>query len=371
MITTDTVLTHAEPRSSRSKPAGFCIMRSHRHRITTSVFRRLLFTCRVSVSPRAIFFYRFICLFICTAAIQLALSDAALAKERVEIAMVIWRGETEAEKGFRERLATSPDYEAVITVFNANQNKEELQRILARLEPKRFRLVYTFGTIVTQEALRQNSSLPVIFNIVQRPVEAGIAAEMARPGGRATGASNLVPMESAFRTLGTVMTIRKLGFVYSSHDPAPRYQLADIRQQERRFGFQTLAFPITGKDGIAATLKQVIDARPDAVIFPSDSFVKANADQIIAVLNRHRIPSVVVIPEMVSENGALISLGPDYRVLGQLAAENALLVLQGQAPATLPVRTVPHLSLLIHLATADRLGINIPLQLLSVATVVR
>lgn len=301
----------------------------------------------------------------------LLLVPAAQARERVEVAMVLWRGETEAERGFRERLASSPDYEVVFTVFDANQNKAELQRILGRLDPKRFRLVYTFGTIVTQEALRQGSSLPIIFNIVQRPVEAGIAVEMARPGGRATGASNLVPMESAFRTLGTVMTIRKLGFVYSSHDPAPRYQLADIRQQERRFGFQTLVFPIAGKEEIAATLKQVIDARPDAVIFPSDSFVKANADQIIAVLNRHRIPSVVVIPEMVKENGALLSLGPDYRSLGHLAAENALLVLQGNAPAHLPVRTVRHLSLLIHLATADRLGINIPLQLLSVATVVR
>jgi len=167
------------------------------------------------------------------------------------------------------------------------------------------------------------------------------------------------------------MTIRKLGFVYSSHDPAPRFQLTDIRQQERRFGFQTLAFPIAGKEGIAATLKKVIDARPDAVIFPSDSFVKANADQIISVLNRHRIPTIVVIPEMVKENGALLSLGPDYRTLGRLAAENALQVLQGNPPANLPVRTVPHLSLLINLLTADRLGINIPLQLLSVATVVR
>lgn len=341
------------------------------HQITTSVFRCLLSVLRVSAPLCATTFCRFIGLLLCITAIQSTFVDTAQARERVEIAMVLWRGETEAEKGFRERLAAAPDYEAVITVFDANQNKEELQRILGRLDPKRFRLVYTFGTIVTQEALRQDSALPVIFNIVQRPVEAGVAATMARPGGRATGASNLVPMESAFRTLGTVMTIRKLGFVYSSHDPAPRFQLTDIRQQERRFGFQTLAFPIAGKEEIAATLKKVIDARPDAVIFPSDSFVKANADQIISVLNRHRIPSIVVIPEMVKENGALLSLGPDYRTLGRLAAENALQVLQGHAPANLPVRTVPHLSLLIHLATADRLGINIPLQLLSVATVVR
>ncbi len=295
----------------------------------------------------------------------------AQAREKVEIAMILWRGETVAEKGFREKLAASPEYEAVITVFDANQNMEALDKILSGLDPKRFRLAYTFGTLVTQAALKQKSDLPIIFNIVQRPVEGKVAESMEHPGGRATGASNLVPMDSAFRTLGTLMNIRKLGFVYSSHDPAPRYQLAEIQKQQQRFGFKTYDFPIKGKEGIASTMKQVIDARVDAVIFPSDSFVKANATRIIGVLNRHRIPSVVVIPEMVSENGALISLGPDYRTLGQLAADNALQVLKGKKPADLPVRTVPSLALIINLTTADRLGIHVPLQLLSVSTVVR
>ena len=310
-------------------------------------------------------------LFSTTLLLLILFSTGAEARERVEIAMVLWRGETAAEKGFRERLAASKEFEVVITSFDPDQNKEKLQQILAGLDRNRFRLIYTFGTLVTQAALKQHSDLPIIFNIVQRPVEGQIAASMERPGGRATGASNLVPMDSAFRTLGTLMNIRKLGFVYSSHDPAPRYQLAEIKKQQKRFGFKTFEFPITGKEGIAGTMKQVIDARVDAVIFPSDSFVKANATRIIGILNQHRIPSVVVIPEMVSENGALISLGPDYRTLGQLAAENALEVLKGKKTADLPVRTVPHLSLVINLSTADRLGIHLPLQLMSVATVVR
>ena len=297
--------------------------------------------------------------------------SAAVAKERVEIAMVLWRGETVAEQGFRERLAASPDYEVAVTAFDAGQSKEKLDTILAGLDHKRFRLAYTFGTMVTQAALQQTRDIPIIFNIVQRPVEGKVVTSMEQPGGRATGASNLVPMDSAFRTLGTLMNIRKLGFVYSSHDPAPRYQLAEIKQQQKRFGFKTFEFPIKGKEGIAGTMKQVIDARVDAVIFPSDSFVKANASRIIGILNKHRIPSVVIIPEMVSENGALISLGPDYRTLGQLAADNALFVLKGSKPGHLPVRVVPQLSIMINLATADRLGIHIPLQLLSVATVVK
>ena len=212
--------------------------------------------------------------------------------------MVLWRGETEAEKGFRERLAESPDFDVRITVFDANQRKDALNRILDSIDGRRYRLLYTFGTLVTQAALRKKYEIPVIFNVVQRPVEGRVAKSMEAPGGRATGASNIVPMESAFLTLNNMMTIRKLGFIYSSHDPAPRYQLADIRKQEKRFGFQTTPFPINGVNGIAETMKMLIDFRPDAVMFPSDSFVAANASRIIGILNRHRIPSIVVIPEM-------------------------------------------------------------------------
>ena len=293
------------------------------------------------------------------------------AKENVEVAMVLWRGETEAEKGFIEGLTASKDFNVKISKFDANQDKVKLAEILKGLDSKRFKLVYTFGTAVTQEALKVNSDIPIIFNILQRPLEGGVAASMERPGGRATGASNFVSMESAFRTLGTLMNIRKLGIVYYKNDPAPKYQLVDINKQESRFGFETFEFPISDKNDIAATMKRVIDARVDAVIFPSDSFVKANASRIIGVLNQHRIPTIVVIPEMAKENGALISLGPDYKTLGKLAAENAIQVLNGKKAADLPIRTVPHLSLIINLATADRLGIHVPLQLLSVSKVVR
>jgi putative ABC transport system substrate-binding protein len=90
----------------------------------------------------------------------------------------------------------------------------------------------------------------------------------------------------------------------------------------------------------------------------------------MTALNQHRIPSIVIIPEMVKENGALISLGPDYRQLGHLAALAALEVLKGKAPAQVPIKTVQNLAISINLRTADRMGINFPLQLLSLATVI-
>jgi len=291
-------------------------------------------------------------------------------RERRQVAMILFRGETPSELGFREKLAASPDFDVQLTVFNAEQSKERLKEIVSGLDRTKYDLIYTFGTMAAQFTLEKIKDLPVVFNVVQRPIEAGIVGSWESSGNNATGASNIVSMESAFRTLSLVMNIRKLGFIYYARDPAPKYQRADIEKVRKKFGFKVIDIPVQGVEDIPAALKQLVSARVDAVMFPSDSFIKANADRIMTALNQHRIPSIVIIPEMVKENGALISLGPDYRQLGHLAALAALEVLKGKAPAQVPIKTVQNLAISINLRTADRMGINFPLQLLSLATVI-
>jgi len=292
-------------------------------------------------------------------------------KRPVEVAMILFRGETPSEKGFRDTLSAAPGYRVHFTVFDANQDKEKLRRIVKELDTSRFDLIYTFGTMASQFAVQRIKDRPIIFNVVQRPIEAGVAKSWDSSGNNATGASNIVSMESAFRTLALVMNIRKLGFIYYEKDPAPLYQKVDIEKAQAKFGFRMIDAPVRDRAAIPAVLKKLVSAKVDAVMFPSDSFVKANADLIVRTLNRHKIASIVIIPEMVKENGAFMSLGPEYYQLGQLAAQSALEVLGGKKPSEVPIKTVQNLHIGVNLKTADKLGVNLPLQLLSLSTVIR
>jgi len=299
-----------------------------------------------------------------------AVSAVAAQKEVRRIAMILFRGETPAEQGFRQAVSASAQFEPAFEIFDAAQSREKLGAIFDGLDPSKYDLIYTFGTTVTQMALQRIDEVPVVFNVVQRPIEAGIVASWQRPGGNATGASNMVSSESAFRTLALVLNIRKLGVIYYDKDPSPRYQVADIAAVQDRFGFRMIEAPVAGTDAIAESLERLVKAKVDAVMFPSDSFIKVHADSILPVLNRHRIPTIVVIPDMVKDNGAMLSLGPDYFELGTLAAQNALEILRGASPSELPVRRVRNLRISLNLRTADRLGVNFPLQLLSMATLI-
>lgn len=304
--------------------------------------------------------------------LSLSVGDACAAQRRsADIAMVLFRGMTRAENGFLDTLRKSPEFDVKVKIFDTAQNPAKLQEVIGQLQKGRYRLIYVFGTTATQQVMKKIKDTPIVFNIVQRPIEAGVIKDWNSSGNNVTGASNYVSMLNAFDTLGMLMHIHKLGFMYYVKDPSTGYQKADILQQQPNFGFSLVELPIQSKETISHTLKRLLDEKPEAVLIPADSFIKANGGAIFAAINKHRIPSIVIIPEMVRENGALLALGPDYYTLGQLAAENAIEILRGKKPSQLPIRRVSHLNLVINQTTADKLGITIPLQLRRLSEIVR
>jgi putative tryptophan/tyrosine transport system substrate-binding protein len=298
-------------------------------------------------------------------------SFPAWPREKVEIAMILYRGQTVAEKGFMETLKKSKEFEPHFNVFDCAGDAKKLDGILKYLAPAKYRLIYVFGTTAAQKLMKKTKDVPIVFNIVQRPIEGGIVKSWKNSGNNCTGASNFVPMEMVLRTLRLVKNIQTLGVMYYYKEPNSLYQKEDIDALQAKFGFNLIDLPIRSKETMQEAFLEMLERKPDVVIFPSDSFVKANADKIISTLNKHKIPSIVIIPEMVQENNALLALGPDYYTLGKLAAENAIEILKGKKPSELPVRTVDRLKIVINMRTADRLGIIFPIQLLMFSEVVR
>ncbi len=100
----------------------------------------------------------------------------AAGKKKLTIAMILWRGETPAENGFKDGLKEL-GYSTEYIIVDANQNMKTLGIQLRELAPVFDRLdyVYTFGTTVsrrTQVIIKKK--VPQIFNVVTDPVGAGI-----------------------------------------------------------------------------------------------------------------------------------------------------------------------------------------------------
>jgi len=112
--------------------------------------------------------------------------------QELKIAMVLWRGETKAESGFKDGLKEL-GYSVRYTIFDAEQNRTKLDEILAP-GLSHFDYVYSFGTTASQVTRRRaRNRIPHIFNIVTAPVESGIVKSMESSGGNVSGVSPMIP----------------------------------------------------------------------------------------------------------------------------------------------------------------------------------
>jgi len=284
--------------------------------------------------------------------------------------MITWRGDTLAEQGFIEGLLET-GYDIQITRYPVNQNLDRLNQTIATLQNKSVDLIYVFGTTATKHLLAKIKDIPVVFNIVTRPVEAGIIATWESSGNNATGVSSQVPIRHQLETLRKVTRFTRLGIIYNPLEQNSIIQRDLTAGLAAQLHFTLHEFTLSAKTDLAGLLTG-INKQVDAVFLPSDSMVKSLGSSIIAVLNKQHIPTLSAIEDMVAKDSALIGLVPDYYELGRLAARKAQLILEGNHPSGIPSSTLDHFNITINMNTAEEIGINIPTSILVMAdTIIR
>lgn len=294
----------------------------------------------------------------------LALTFTAPAQATVaEILMLTWRGETEAERGFRDRLREH-GIEARITVFDAARERRALAEYLRAEEATlpNYDLVYTFGTTaskVLKSASRGQATQ--LFNIVSDPVAAGLVTSLDAPGGRTTGTTHTVSLEMTFQVLDQLVEYQSIVVVY---DPREDNTIA-VKDTVLRVGAER------GKSVKAVRfVPDAADLNPqltnfraqldgvDLVYIPSGSSFAERGEDLLNV-----VPDTVLTVGAIGryvELGAVLSVGPDYYERGAATAESAVQILNGMSAGSVPVNEVSSdgIVLYVHKDRAEALGLD-------------
>ena len=95
-----------------------------------------------------------------------------------------------------------------------------------------------------------------------------------------------------------------------------------------------------------------------------DAFTEFHRAEIASLTVRHRVPAVNWSRSF-TEDGGLISYGPDLIEEYRRGATYADRILKGEKPSELPVQTPVKFELAINMKTVQTLGLNVPPTLLS------
>ena len=284
--------------------------------------------------------------------------------------LMYWRGETDCAKGLKAGLHAL-GYELSATEFDASQDKGKLDRFLAGLDETQYDFIYTFGTTLSTKTAKKVTSTPILFGIVTNPVKAGLVKSWASSGNNVTGVSHAIPYEDQVDFILSLGSFTKIGMVYNPSEKNSQIALEELGAIFKTKGVAFTAEPIDSEASIGKAVSNLVSRKPELVYLPSDSFIQTHGKAIISGLNGSKIATYAALPKYI-DSGAMIGIVASYHSVGKELANSADQVFQGKAPAEVPSKTLPLSlqSVRVNVKTVERIGVEVPYQILSTAELI-
>jgi ABC-type uncharacterized transport system substrate-binding protein len=247
---------------------------------------------------------------------------------------------------------------------------DRLPRLMDDLVRRQVAVIVTPGGVPTHAAKAATAAIPIVFGVGEDPIQLGLVASLARPGGNATGI-NFFSQEVVAKRLRLLhelvpKAVRIAVLVNPNNASINKSTLQNVHDAELTNGLQIQilnAETISEIDAAFATLSR---ERTDALFVAPDAFFISRAVQLVTLTAREKIPAAYAVREHVALGG-LMSYGADFtdslRDMGVYTGK----ILKGANPADLPVLQSTKFEFVINLRTARSLGIEVPAGLLSMA----
>jgi len=230
-------------------------------------------------------------------------------------------------------------------------------------------LIFASGATTLGPLLQTTRTIPIVFTIVPDPVGSGYVANLARPGGNATGfttfefgigAKWLEVLKQIIPGLTRVAVIR---------DPsisAGMGQWGAIQAAAASFAVELSPINVSDPTEMESAFAAFARGSNGGLIVTGSGMAVVHRNLLITLAARYKLPAVYYERFFVAAGG-LISYGPDFVDQYRQAASYVGRILKGEKPADLPVQVPTKYELIINLKTARALGLTVPPSLLASA----
>jgi putative ABC transport system substrate-binding protein len=211
------------------------------------------------------------------------------------------------------------------------------------------------------------SAIPIVFVVGTDPVELGLVASLARPGGNLTGMSMLMTELNPKRVellSELVPQVRVIGLLVNPEYLGTPEMIREVQEAGRAKDLQLHIAKAGTEAEIDAAFASFMQLRVYGLVVGNDTFFYNRREQVVALASRDAIPAIYGWRDFVSVGG-LMSYGTSITSAYRQAGGYVGRILAGAKPADLPVQQPTKFELVVNLKTANTLNLTVPPAILA------
>ena len=269
------------------------------------------------------------------------------------------------DEAFRQRLRELGYVEGkniVIEYRYAEGKPERLPDLAAELARLRVDVIVTTSPAAILAAKKASATIPIVFAAATDPVESGLVASLARPGGNITGLSNMASDLGGKRLellKEAVPKVDRVAFLWGSGGRRANLPLTEMETAAKALGLKLLSLPVRSLEDFEGAFARAKKDGAQALITTTGALINTQQRRVLDFATKNRLPAMYPDSEFV-EAGGLMSYAPNYADLYRRAADFVDKILKGTKPADIPVEQPTKFELVINLKTAKQIGVTIP-----------
>ena len=242
---------------------------------------------------------------------------------------------------------------------------ESIPSLIGDLLRAKVDLIVVGGTAAIRAAQSATQSIPIVMGAAADPLESGLIAGLARPGGNTTGLS-LLSAEMAVKRLEILKQVMtkaaRIAILQQPANPAHSLFIKEVEPIAGVLGLTYRILQVRGLEDFEPSFASMRAWQADAIFVLDDAtFIASRATMAAA---RHRLPLICGAREM-AEAGCLFSYSASIKDMWYRSASFVDKILKGAKPADLPVQQGTKFEFVVNLKTARALGFDVPPTLLA------
>jgi len=221
----------------------------------------------------------------------------------------------------------------------ADGKSERIPDLAAELVNLKVDLIMTSQTPTVLAIKKVSSTIPIVFFFLSFPVENGIVASFARPGGNATGLTVLSEELNGKRLellKDASPTIKRVGVLSNPDNPTQPLEWKGIQAAAVTLGLRLQSLNVRGAADLDVVFEAALKQRAQALINLPEAVFTMNQKRITEFATKNKLPRMCSDPQAV-DGGCLMSYGPNNRDLYRRGAIYVDKILKGAKPSDLPV----------------------------------